>query len=349
MLAFSTENVKNNRIKALDLLRGLAVLLVIFRHWNVLPLLSNLGWLGVDLFFVISGFLISNLLFSELDKNGRIDLFRFFIRRGLKIYPLFLLLLILTLYATVLYSTGASFKPFLFELFFLQNYAGGLYVHTWSLAVEEHFYVLLLICFSLFISKNKNNVLPMCIFFMAIPLLLRIYNCLNGNHQNHFYTHTRIDSLFAGVLFCYGWRYYRQKMLSFRQKAGLILPLFSCLILFSFGFINPESYLVQGPGFTVIAFACAGLLLYGLGSPQTGNGTYKIMGWIGFYSYAIYLAHIPVKILLEHFGIVETTDRSNYLYFITYALSSILAGVVFSELVEQPVLRWRDRKLGSKA
>lgn len=113
MLAFSTENVKNNRIKALDLLRGLAVLLVIFRHWNVLPLLSNLGWLGVDLFFVISGFLISNLLFSELDKNGRIDLFRFFIRRGLKIYPLFLLLLILTLYATVLYSTGASFKPFL--------------------------------------------------------------------------------------------------------------------------------------------------------------------------------------------------------------------------------------------
>src|SRR3954452_19313690 len=88
------------RNQALDLLRGIAVLLVVVSHYSVaLPhpsVLLETGWVGVDLFFVLSGFLISGLLFSEFEKTGTINLKRFWIRRGFKIYPPFYALIGLT-------------------------------------------------------------------------------------------------------------------------------------------------------------------------------------------------------------------------------------------------------------
>src|SRR5829696_1301944 len=96
------------RIKQLDLFRTAAILLVIAYHYGpaVPPLPLGLerllgavvhrGWMGVDLFFVISGFLIAGLLFSEFKSHGEIDLKRFFIRRGLKIYPAFYVLIFAT-------------------------------------------------------------------------------------------------------------------------------------------------------------------------------------------------------------------------------------------------------------
>src|SRR5207249_3526564 len=135
------------RLGSIDLLRGVAILLVICRHWNISPFLGHVGWLGVDLFFVISGFLISGLLFSENEKHGKVDFLRFFIRRGFKIYPLFYTLIGLTLLVYYFFDISFSYKNLLPELFFFQNYFAGLYLHTWSLALEEHFYILLIICF----------------------------------------------------------------------------------------------------------------------------------------------------------------------------------------------------------
>ncbi|HXJ16319.1 MAG TPA: acyltransferase, partial [Candidatus Polarisedimenticolia bacterium] len=80
------------RNKRLDVLRSIAVLLVLLYHSEIGTRLANAGWAGVDLFFVLSGFLISGLLFTEYKKRGSIDFKRFFIRRGLKIYPAFYVL-----------------------------------------------------------------------------------------------------------------------------------------------------------------------------------------------------------------------------------------------------------------
>lgn len=85
------------RLKHLDFLRGIAVLLVLFRHYALSIVLFNIGWIGVDLFFVLSGFLVSGLLFKEYIKYGNIKPILFLIRRGLKIYPLFYFALILSL------------------------------------------------------------------------------------------------------------------------------------------------------------------------------------------------------------------------------------------------------------
>src|SRR5688572_8009182 len=150
MLSFSTAGSKNTRLNSVDLLRGIAVLLVICRHWNIAEPITRAGWMGVDLFFVISGFLISGLLFSELEKGGKPDLWRFFVRRGFKIYPLFFLLVLFTWLVVNYYTPSPALRPYLQELLFVQNYLGGIYPHTWSLAVEEHFYLLLMLCFALF-------------------------------------------------------------------------------------------------------------------------------------------------------------------------------------------------------
>ena len=88
------------RNKRLDILRCVAILMVIAHHSNSFPILTKVGWVGVDLFFVLSGFLISGLLYSEFKKRQTISVGRFFIRRGLKIYPAFYILLLLTLAGT---------------------------------------------------------------------------------------------------------------------------------------------------------------------------------------------------------------------------------------------------------
>ena len=76
----------NSRNQSLDVLRGIAILLVLGRHFNYFPLWRQAGWIGVDLFFVLSGFLISGLLFQEYKNTGKLDVRRFILRRGLKIW-----------------------------------------------------------------------------------------------------------------------------------------------------------------------------------------------------------------------------------------------------------------------
>src|ERR1019366_6522082 len=127
-----------SRSPQLDLLRGMAVLLVIAHHYPYYDYLYRVGWAGVDLFFVLSGFLISGLLFTDWKRTGRLSIGRFFLRRGLKIYPGFYVFLLIT--ALSLRLHGGRFWN---EVLFLQDYLPNFWAHTWSLAVEEHFYLLL--------------------------------------------------------------------------------------------------------------------------------------------------------------------------------------------------------------
>src|SRR5437867_7890621 len=154
------------RNKRLDILRCIAVFSVMILHGNIWPFFGKIGWAGVDLFFVLSGFLISGLLFSEYKKYGRIDVKRFWIRRGFKIYPPFYALMFLTiLYSLIRYRTVS--RAVLGDVFFLQNYISCIWTHGWSLAVEEHFYVLLplLLLMMIWVSRDKEN--P----FRAIPMV----------------------------------------------------------------------------------------------------------------------------------------------------------------------------------
>src|SRR5579871_627813 len=163
-------SAEKQRLIELDFLRGIAILLVVGSHAampsqaaghlnSLVWTWQSWGWTGVDLFFVLSGFLIGGLLFREIKTYGRLDVPRFIIRRGFKIWPMYYVFLCLGFLVVMLKNhfsfahTGHLFLPYLFHL---QNYdpnglidrpreAVAMFTvnHAWSLAVEEHFYLLL--------------------------------------------------------------------------------------------------------------------------------------------------------------------------------------------------------------
>src|SRR5688572_6906225 len=111
------------RLNGLDFLRGLAVILVIFRHGEIDNLIYFVGWLGVDLFFVLSGFLISGLLFKEYLNTGGIKTKRFLIRRGFKIYPPFYFFILFSVVLKYFQTRGFYESNILLsEIFYLQSY-----------------------------------------------------------------------------------------------------------------------------------------------------------------------------------------------------------------------------------
>lgn len=137
--------VGSGREIELDFLRGLAILLVLDYHapvrWMTAPFhwlgFPNFGWVGVDLFFVLSGFLVGGLLIKEWRTQGRVDSRRFLLRRSFKIWPQYYVFL-----AVMLVTGHRNWHELRGNLLNLQNYLGGV-PHTWSLAVEEHAYLLL--------------------------------------------------------------------------------------------------------------------------------------------------------------------------------------------------------------
>src|SRR6185437_728119 len=114
----------NQRQREIDFLRGIAIILVLFRHHALFSFTVKMGWIGVDLFFVLSGFLISNMLFKELKKTGKINAGNFLIRRAFKIYPVFYAFIILTIATQLLIGDKISLWKLTGELLFLQNYMG---------------------------------------------------------------------------------------------------------------------------------------------------------------------------------------------------------------------------------
>jgi peptidoglycan/LPS O-acetylase OafA/YrhL len=142
-----------NRVLGLDILRFTAVTLVIFRHMQQFRgapqwlsrtslHLKQGGWVGVDIFFVLSGFLVSGLLFREWQQHKTLSVGRFLWRRGWKIYPAFWFFLLgMIVFYTCQHQT-INWRGMLGEFLFLQNYWANVFNHTWSLAVEEHFYIM---------------------------------------------------------------------------------------------------------------------------------------------------------------------------------------------------------------
>jgi peptidoglycan/LPS O-acetylase OafA/YrhL len=149
---------EKSRLIQLDILRGIAILLVIGRHVHLQPHRSGalqsvtgywfeIGWTGVDLFFVLSGFLVGGLLFKEWKLQSSLDIKRFLIRRGYKIWPPYVIYLVFAtawLITTGVYSSASrallAMSP---NFLHLQSYVLTPVPHTWSLAIEEHFYLAL--------------------------------------------------------------------------------------------------------------------------------------------------------------------------------------------------------------
>lgn len=332
------------------------------------PLLHSLtsfwqrgGWVGVDLFFVLSGFLISGLLFREHQKHGHLSVKNFLTRRGFKIYPPFFVFIFATVAERFISKGDILTDRFIYEVVFLQNYGGGLWDHTWSLAVEEHFYLLLPLVLMLSLKTSSSHEKPFAIIpalFIGIAVItlgLRLYTMASVTpyrHMTHLYpTHLRIDSLFCGVALGYFYHYYpeRFRLFSIRYKK-FALP--SALLLFvpAFLFKLETTPFIYTYGFSLLWLG-GGLLLFGLISSEPGpSPVVNTVSFIGSRSYSIYLWHMAMASWGIAFLKTNLEGYWNwYWYAGFYMAGSLLIGITMSAVVEYPLLRLRDRFYPSRS
>jgi peptidoglycan/LPS O-acetylase OafA/YrhL len=279
--------------------------------------------MGVDLFFVLSGFLISGLLFQEYKTTGTINFRRFFIRRGFKIYPAYMGFIVLTLPLAWRYLQWA-------DLTLMQAYFPYAWRHGWSLSVEEHFYIALPLLLIFSIKLVPRNEFAWIVWAFPVVAIGCLALRLHAGEEALVRTHLRFDSLFAGVTL--GWLY-RFRTLRIRRK-NLVGAFGAILVCVPF-LAEEEAYAMYTFGFsaTMIGFAC--ILVWALNTPAVGK--LKPLALIGAYSYSIYLWHMPVAMS------VEAMWPNRFVPFWTYVLSAIVFGIGMANLIEMPALRFRDR------
>ena len=321
----------NSRNQSLDVLRGVAILLVLGRHFPYYHIWTRAGWIGVDLFFVISGFLISGLLFAEYKATGAINFKQFFIRRGLKIYPPYYAFILLTLPFSIGRVNWA-------DLTFMQSYFTGFWGHGWSLSVEEHFYILLPLALMISLLVVPRSDFRWITY--AFPVVLALCLAMRANvgpganlRQVIDPTHLRIDALFAGVTL--GW-FYHFKRDGFQSVARnfYLLPIGIILPSSAF-FVEQSSFWIYTVGLTANLLGFEYIVMWAVEHPALGR--LKSLALIGTFSYSIYLWHWPLWEVSEgYFGVTLSG-------FWIYVFSAIVLGTIMAKAVELPVLRFRDR------
>jgi peptidoglycan/LPS O-acetylase OafA/YrhL len=350
----------SKRDRWLDALRGAAVLLVLGRHLELPadahPLLAGWqrgGWVGVDLFFVLSGFLVSGLLFSEVRRRGSLALGRFLVRRTFRIYPAFFVLLGCTwLVSQFLHTPRASGRAFLAEMLFVQNYFSGVWNHTWSLAVEEHFYIGLpfLLLGLVWLGRRAGDPFRLLVPLGAVAVVvLAGLRCANAwrqpysNPSHLFPTHLRADSLLAGVLLAYCWHFHRARFDRFiggRRRMFLVAGI-ACFVP-AFLFQLETVWFVSTLGLSLFALGAVLVIAAGLGSEAPGVARWLVP--VGGCSYSTYLWHMPVLI----WGVPLCERAIGYpldegVRMAVYLAGSLVVGASMAWLIEKPSLRLRDR------
>lgn len=359
------------RLKQLDVLRGVAILLVLGRHIDppaagmlpsvglVVDLLRQIGWMGVDLFFVLSGFLVSGLIFKEHSTSGAFRTKRFLIRRAFKIYPLYYLLLLLGLawlWPTLhTYPAGPSGTAFA-EAIFMQNYYPGYGYyplgHTWSLAVEEHFYL----AWPAVVRKLSSAALAKTILVIILfePVARAVSFAMGWAVGISYYTWLVADGLAIGAALAL---YVRSPQFSRRGLATISGGLATLAILMlkfgaPYGILTRLRLLGAALQLTSVNMLFAGLLGITL---LLGTSRYAFLvkpaalRFFGNISYGLYLIHcLPFywydDIAKAYWpGLSEGRAGLILMRFIIASAAAVLAAALSRRYFEEPFLRLKDK------
>jgi peptidoglycan/LPS O-acetylase OafA/YrhL len=371
------------RLSRVDVLRAIAVLLVMVHHlaappdyaprWAVdlVEFAQNPSWIGVDLFFVLSGFLVSGLLFREHQLHGDLRGGRFLIRRGFKIYPAYYLFLFATFFFGTYPRRAPSSHNLLVHGVFLANYADwmpGIWAHTWSLAVEEHFYILL----AGFMAwrfrpgariptlREAVNSFGIVAALVLVARVLTTASILTdptrGRIELHYFaTHLRIDALLFGVLLSFIY-HYRPDVWARLTAPRRSLAAASALLLGpALFFPGPHPFTVT-IGYTLY-YVAFGILL-ALALPRPGEQisarpigrVERTLAMIGTYSYSIYLWHTASKHWSAPVWKAVVGQELGYVgQAVLYFASSLALGIAMARLIELPFLRIRDLAFPSRS
>jgi peptidoglycan/LPS O-acetylase OafA/YrhL len=363
-----------HKLLGLDHLRALAITYVLLFHYQIFAhpdwvnKVGGFGWTGVDLFFVLSGFLIAGQLFAAMAKGQPIAMREFFIKRFFRIIPPYLLILGLYV-AFPLLREREQMAPLWKYLTFTVNFGldyrqTGTFTHSWSLCVEEQFYLvlpLILWVWGYFKIGKKGIYLLVALFLagFAIRYLNWHYLVEPASNTDHFGalfnkyiyypTYNRLDGLLMGVSIAGAYTFYPAIKININQYANYVMLAGFLILIAAYFVCTPQAafsttmwgypMIALGYGLIVAAIVCPGNFLYSVKS--------KITSHIATLSYGLYLSHKLIihisQVFLEKAGI----DKNSNLTMVCCFCVCICGALVLRFAIEKPAMRVRDRVLES--
>lgn len=336
----------------LDGLRGCAVMAVMLHHARA-PFSAG-GFIGVDIFFVLSGFLITGLLLNEYAKTGRINLAQFYMRRALRLLPaLFVFLALMLLFSDMFGGLSTTAIDAGLVLGYIANWSKALgygrpvfMSHCWSLSIEEQFYLLwptLFLGLLAFVKVPRRMVLVI-VALVAGSLVERSLLFVAHADSWRLYTglDTRADSLLTGCALAFVLAYFGvpepESRLGKLSAWGAHLAV--VLLLLTMKFVLWRTPLVQTLGFTVIALLAATIVTYMTVQPNSWMRRVlelPFLVWMGRISYGLYLFHWPpIRWMNEH-------EMSRWTVMaIGFPLAFAIATLSYM-CIEAPALRLKER------
>ena len=363
-------NNKSKYLPSIDSLRALAVLAVIIYHVDVNYLPG--GFLGVDLFFVLSGYLISSLIIKEYRKTGSLNLYNFYIRRARRLLPAVYFMITVGLVVMVLFNEVLLRKSHLDAIFgyiYSSNWwyifhkldyfdsfgAQSPFKHLWSLAIEEQFYMIFPLLFLLVNRKKKSkdgtyklnkNFLYVVLGLILVSLLAHILLFdINNISRIYFGTDTRAFSLLVGVVgaILYPMERLHAKVTPQQNMLYSVVSLVSIATLITVMIYTSEyNTLLYRGGFLLVAILGL-IVIISSGKQHTLMSrllSFKPVVFIGKISYSLYLWHFPVLVLTTP---VSEIGNPNIFFVILRIVLTFAVAIVSYVFVETPI-----RKLGFK-
>lgn len=355
---------KDEHMSYIDGCRGIAILIVILSHAGLGKVIP--GKFGVTFFFFISGFLITKLLLLEIEKKGRIDIGKFYLRRFFRLYPALVSMILVSLLLGSIIQCPVPGKDIASALFYFTNYYVGwirpvvpdclrLLDIIWSLSVEEHFYFFFPFLFSIFLSSSNPKALSaftILLLILSITALAVRYGLYFSNTGDvsavagriYFSSHTRMDSILWGCL---------SAIWLFGKGSTFFIPFISRKIVFFSGilllflsvairqelFRQTLLFSFQGIGLALLVPALH-IPAYQAIRRIVESGALIFIGKI---SYSLYLFHWGISKLGNHFFAEHSWQWQLLFWPLT-----ITCALISYHYVEQPFVALR-RRFGSNA
>jgi peptidoglycan/LPS O-acetylase OafA/YrhL len=342
----ATREPASTNIPELDALRGLAALAVVVFHaegrW------FPCGWAAVDLFFVLSGYLVTSIVLRH--GGGQGFLFRFYVRRGLRIWPLYYLVVALVAAASPWVVSRPDWAGLPYTLTFTQSlpeywrapapsfspYLG----HTWTLAIEEQFY---LIWPALLLLVGRNRVVPLAIACGAASVAVR------WSGWPSILLIARADGMALGAVLAgltLGTAMHTARYRRLQVGAWFSFLLGALAVTLLGGFVRLRYLTHPGPtllAYNVMFLGLVGMAVLGSGRPALGLLRLNSLRWLGKVSYGLYLVHLVLFIAVSDVArALGIPGRPAWLFIPAIGASVLLAGLS-SRFIEGPILAWKDR------
>ncbi len=359
------------KLHGLDHLRALAILLVFFFHYQLpyfghpawLQDVAAFGWTGVDLFFVLSGFLISSHLFAAIAKESHISFSRFFLKRFFRIIPIYLVVVAIYFLVPAFHEREAL-RPLWRYLTFTQNFGldlstGGTFSHAWSLCVEEHFYLVFpLVIIALVAGSMLYRSFWLVPGLMVAGIVVRhcIWQYSYGPEADsemgvlrwyeyiYYPTYCRLDGLLTGIGIAAAY-VFRPELFAKMARYNHALLVAGIVVLAAAYFIctDQSSYVASVLGFPLISIGY-GLLVTSAISP--GSVLYRIRSgatsYTAAWSYALYLTHKGV-IHLTQLYLSSYLDKDNIAMMLVCLASCLAVAWLLHGVIERPFMTLRQR------